>query len=65
MGPNASSIINVKTMTEVKMHNTLLNIFQGLEHDEDTAVNTTAIWERLRFNRYTKYSAETFLCKNE
>eukprot|EP00957_Ditylum_brightwellii_P104740 7982547-Ditylum_brightwellii.AAC.1 len=50
-------------MTGVKMHNTLLDIFQGLEHDEDTALNATAIWEQLKFNRYTKYSAETLLAK--
>eukprot|EP00957_Ditylum_brightwellii_P153742 11701484-Ditylum_brightwellii.AAC.1 len=37
MGLNASSFINVKTMTGVKMYNILLDIFQGLEHDEDTA----------------------------
>eukprot|EP00957_Ditylum_brightwellii_P170487 12976981-Ditylum_brightwellii.AAC.1 len=63
MGSNASSFINMKTMTGVEMCNTLLDIFQGLEHDEDTAVNTTAVWERLKFNRYTTYSAETFLAK--
>eukprot|EP00957_Ditylum_brightwellii_P097899 7455994-Ditylum_brightwellii.AAC.1 len=63
MGLNASSFINMKTMTGVKMYNTLLDIFQGLEHDEDTAVNMTAVWERLKFNPYTKYSAETFLAK--
>eukprot|EP00957_Ditylum_brightwellii_P070090 5323454-Ditylum_brightwellii.AAC.1 len=63
MGLNASSLINMKTMTGVRMYNTLLDVFQGLEHDEDTAVNATAIWERLKFNRYTKYSAETFLTK--
>eukprot|EP00957_Ditylum_brightwellii_P101484 7733590-Ditylum_brightwellii.AAC.1 len=45
------------------MYNTLLDIFQGLEHDEDTAVNATAVWRRLKFNHYTKYSAETFLAK--
>eukprot|EP00957_Ditylum_brightwellii_P154009 11722011-Ditylum_brightwellii.AAC.1 len=61
MGLNASSFINVKTMTGVKMYNALLDIFQELEHDEDTAVNATAVWERLKFNRYTKYSAKTFL----
>eukprot|EP00957_Ditylum_brightwellii_P198083 15091190-Ditylum_brightwellii.AAC.1 len=55
MGLNASSFINVKTMTWVKMYNTLLNIFQGLEHDEDTSVNATAVWERLKLNSYTKY----------
>eukprot|EP00957_Ditylum_brightwellii_P063480 4818952-Ditylum_brightwellii.AAC.1 len=50
---NASSFINVETMTGVKMYNNLLDIFQGLEHDEDTAVNATAVWERLKFNHYT------------
>eukprot|EP00957_Ditylum_brightwellii_P072480 5507663-Ditylum_brightwellii.AAC.1 len=50
-------------MTGVKMYNTLLDIFQRLEHDEDTVVNATAVWERLKFNCYTKYSAETFLAK--
>eukprot|EP00957_Ditylum_brightwellii_P117557 8965783-Ditylum_brightwellii.AAC.1 len=63
MGSNASSFINVKTMTEVKMYNTLLDIFQGLEHDEDMAVNATAVWERLKFKCYTKYLAETILAK--
>eukprot|EP00957_Ditylum_brightwellii_P179143 13648280-Ditylum_brightwellii.AAC.1 len=32
-------------MTGVKMYNTLLDIFQGLEHDEDTAANATAKME--------------------
>eukprot|EP00957_Ditylum_brightwellii_P092198 7019186-Ditylum_brightwellii.AAC.1 len=50
-------------MTGVKMYNTLLDIFQGLEYDEDTAVNATSVWERIKFNCYTKYSAETFLGK--
>eukprot|EP00957_Ditylum_brightwellii_P021177 1596600-Ditylum_brightwellii.AAC.1 len=50
-------------MTGVKMYNTLLDIFQGFEHDEDTAVNATAIWKRLKFTHYTKHSAETFLAK--
>eukprot|EP00957_Ditylum_brightwellii_P040943 3100277-Ditylum_brightwellii.AAC.1 len=45
------------------MYNTLLDIFQGLEHDEDKAINASAVWERLKFNRYTKYSAETFFAK--
>eukprot|EP00957_Ditylum_brightwellii_P056180 4258906-Ditylum_brightwellii.AAC.1 len=63
MGSNASSFINVKTMIGVKMYNTLLDIFQGLEDDKDTAVNATASWERLKFNHFTKYSAETFLAK--
>eukprot|EP00957_Ditylum_brightwellii_P098780 7524611-Ditylum_brightwellii.AAC.1 len=36
------------------MYNTLLDVFQGLEHDEDTMVNATAIQEQLKFNRYTK-----------
>eukprot|EP00957_Ditylum_brightwellii_P082787 6294281-Ditylum_brightwellii.AAC.1 len=45
------------------MYNTLLDTFQGLEHDEDTAVNATAVWEQLKFNHYIKYSAETFLVK--
>eukprot|EP00957_Ditylum_brightwellii_P142677 10871220-Ditylum_brightwellii.AAC.1 len=35
----------------------------GLEHDEDTALNATAVWEQLKFNHYIKYSAETFLAK--
>eukprot|EP00957_Ditylum_brightwellii_P154748 11778227-Ditylum_brightwellii.AAC.1 len=43
MGSNANSFINIKTMTGVKMYNTLLDILQGLEHDEDTAVNATAV----------------------
>eukprot|EP00957_Ditylum_brightwellii_P006736 511617-Ditylum_brightwellii.AAC.2 len=43
MGSNASSFINVKTMAGVKMYNTLLDIFQGLEHDKDTVVNATAV----------------------
>eukprot|EP00957_Ditylum_brightwellii_P139242 10612364-Ditylum_brightwellii.AAC.1 len=63
MGLNASFFINVKTMTGVKMYNTLLDIFQGLEHDEDTAVNATAVWEQLKFNHYIKNLAETFLAK--
>eukprot|EP00957_Ditylum_brightwellii_P123202 9394212-Ditylum_brightwellii.AAC.1 len=50
-------------MTGVKIFNTLLDIFQGLEHDEDTAVNATAIWEQLKLNHYTKYSPETFPAK--
>eukprot|EP00957_Ditylum_brightwellii_P187997 14312756-Ditylum_brightwellii.AAC.1 len=37
MGSNASSFINVKSTTAVKMYNTLLDTFQGLDHDEDTA----------------------------
>eukprot|EP00957_Ditylum_brightwellii_P182584 13907708-Ditylum_brightwellii.AAC.1 len=45
------------------MYNTLLDIFQGLEHDEDMAVNATAVWERLKFSHYTKYSAKIFLAK--
>eukprot|EP00957_Ditylum_brightwellii_P021663 1633187-Ditylum_brightwellii.AAC.1 len=50
-------------MTRVKMCTTLLDIFQELEHDEDTVVNVTDAWEQLKFNCYTKYSAETFLAK--
>eukprot|EP00957_Ditylum_brightwellii_P125466 9563600-Ditylum_brightwellii.AAC.1 len=50
-------------MTGVKMYNILLDICQGLEHDEDTVLNDTAIWEQLKFNRYTKYSVEIFLVK--
>eukprot|EP00957_Ditylum_brightwellii_P139184 10608257-Ditylum_brightwellii.AAC.1 len=30
-------------MTWVKIYNTLLDIFQGFEHDEDTTVNATAV----------------------
>eukprot|EP00957_Ditylum_brightwellii_P114472 8728245-Ditylum_brightwellii.AAC.1 len=63
MGSNASSFINAKTMTGVKMHSMLLDIFQGLEHNEDAAVNATADWEQLKFNHFTKRSAETFLAK--
>eukprot|EP00957_Ditylum_brightwellii_P154761 11778946-Ditylum_brightwellii.AAC.1 len=50
-------------MTGVKVYSTLLDIFQGLEHDEDMTVNATAVWEGLKFNLYIKYSAETFLAK--
>eukprot|EP00957_Ditylum_brightwellii_P076097 5784376-Ditylum_brightwellii.AAC.1 len=40
-GSNATSFINVKTMAGVKIHSTLLDIFQGLKHDRDMAVYTT------------------------
>eukprot|EP00957_Ditylum_brightwellii_P051439 3899916-Ditylum_brightwellii.AAC.1 len=43
------------TMTGVNMYNALLDIIQGLEYDEDTAVNATAVWEQLKFNHCTKY----------
>eukprot|EP00957_Ditylum_brightwellii_P041090 3111221-Ditylum_brightwellii.AAC.2 len=45
------------------MYSTLLDRFQGLEHDEDTAVNATAVWEKLKFTCDTKYSPETFMAK--
>eukprot|EP00957_Ditylum_brightwellii_P081125 6171046-Ditylum_brightwellii.AAC.2 len=63
MGSNESSFTNVKATTEVKMYNTLLDIFHGLEHDEDTVINATTVWERLKFNHYTKYSSENFIAK--
>eukprot|EP00957_Ditylum_brightwellii_P076438 5809503-Ditylum_brightwellii.AAC.1 len=50
-------------MTGVKMYNTVLDIFKGLEHDEYTAVNATAVWEQLKFTCYTKYQPESFLKK--
>eukprot|EP00957_Ditylum_brightwellii_P039985 3026499-Ditylum_brightwellii.AAC.1 len=50
-------------MTGVKMYNTLLDIFQGLEHDKDTAVNATAVWEQLKFTCHTKYSSKPILSK--
>eukprot|EP00957_Ditylum_brightwellii_P044433 3371355-Ditylum_brightwellii.AAC.1 len=40
-------------MTGVKMYNTLLDIFQGLEHDEDTVVNATAVWNQLKDKRFS------------
>eukprot|EP00957_Ditylum_brightwellii_P015925 1199254-Ditylum_brightwellii.AAC.1 len=50
MGSNASSFINGKTMTGIEMYNCLLDVFQGLEHDEDAAVNATTTWGLLKFN---------------
>eukprot|EP00957_Ditylum_brightwellii_P175728 13380512-Ditylum_brightwellii.AAC.1 len=44
------------------MYNTLLDIFQGLEH-EDTVVTVTAVWEQLNFNCHIKHSPEAFLVK--
>ena len=63
MGSNASSFINVKTMTGVEMYKHLLDVFQGLQHDEDAAVNATTTWEKLKFNKHSRYSPETFLSK--
>ena len=61
MGSNASSFINVKTMTGVEMYKHLLDVFQGLQHDEDAAVNATTTWEKLKFNKHSRYSPESFL----
>eukprot|EP00957_Ditylum_brightwellii_P006346 480972-Ditylum_brightwellii.AAC.2 len=36
---NASSFISAKTMTGVNMYNTLLDTYQGLDHDKDIDVN--------------------------
>eukprot|EP00957_Ditylum_brightwellii_P057986 4397308-Ditylum_brightwellii.AAC.1 len=63
MGSNASLFINIKTMNSLQMYNKLLGVFQGLEHDADTVSNATFIWERLKFNKNMRYSAEVFLAK--
>ena len=60
---NASSFINVKTMTGLEMYYKLLNVFQGQEYEDDKAVNAASEFERLRFNRNSRYSPETFLAK--
>jgi hypothetical protein len=63
MGSNAASFINVKTMTGIEMYSKLLDVFQGQEHEEDAAINASTLWEKLKFNRHTKYAPETFLSK--
>eukprot|EP00957_Ditylum_brightwellii_P009812 740019-Ditylum_brightwellii.AAC.2 len=63
MGSNASSFISVKTITGLQMYNKLLDVFQGLEHEEDTAVNATSTLEKLKFNKNERYSAEALLAK--
>ena len=63
MGSNAASFVNVKTMTGVEMYNKLRSIYQGQKHEEDTALSATTVWERLKFNRHSRYSPETFLSK--
>eukprot|EP00957_Ditylum_brightwellii_P025908 1960002-Ditylum_brightwellii.AAC.1 len=60
---NASSFINTKTMTGLQMYNKLLDIYQGQVHEEDKAVNAVSNFERLKFNRLSHYSPETFLAK--
>eukprot|EP00957_Ditylum_brightwellii_P010765 815950-Ditylum_brightwellii.AAC.1 len=63
MGSNATLFINVKTMSSIKMYSKLLDVFQGQEHEEDAAINASTLWGKLKFNRHTKYSPETFLSK--
>eukprot|EP00957_Ditylum_brightwellii_P055103 4177006-Ditylum_brightwellii.AAC.1 len=63
MGSNATSFINIKTMTCIKMYSKFLDVFQGQEHEEDAAINASTMSGKLKFNRHTKYSPETFLSK--
>ena len=60
---NASSFINVKTMTGLKMYEKLLSVYQGKEYEEDKAVYAAAKFEKLKFNRNSRYSPETFLAR--
>eukprot|EP00957_Ditylum_brightwellii_P199285 15191221-Ditylum_brightwellii.AAC.1 len=60
---NASSFINVKTMTGLKMYQQLLTVFQGSEYKEDKAINAVSDFECLKFHRNNRYSPETFLSK--
>eukprot|EP00957_Ditylum_brightwellii_P098034 7467352-Ditylum_brightwellii.AAC.1 len=60
---NASSFINIKTMTGLEMYTQLLTVFQGLEYKEDKAINAVSDFERLEFHRNSRYSPETFLSK--
>eukprot|EP00957_Ditylum_brightwellii_P061625 4676275-Ditylum_brightwellii.AAC.1 len=60
---NASSFVNVKTMTGLEMYKKLLLVYQGKEYEEDKAVNAASEFERLKFNRNSRYSPETFLAK--
>ena len=50
MSSHAAPFINVRTMSGIEMYNKLLNVFQGLEHEEDTALGASATWEKLKFN---------------
>ena len=63
LGSNANSFINVKTMDGVEMYKKLLDVFQGEEHEEDKAVNAASWFEKLKFNKNSRYSPETFLAK--
>ena len=63
LGSNANSFINVKTMNGIEMYKKLLDVFQGEEHEEDKAVNAASFFEKLKFNRNSRYSPETFLAK--
>eukprot|EP00957_Ditylum_brightwellii_P156516 11912038-Ditylum_brightwellii.AAC.1 len=60
---NASSFINVKTMTGLEMYTQLLTVFQGSEYEEDKAINAVSDFERLKFHCNSRYSPETFLLK--
>eukprot|EP00957_Ditylum_brightwellii_P160730 12236776-Ditylum_brightwellii.AAC.1 len=43
------------------MYNKLLDVYQGQAHEEDKAVNAASNFERLKLNRLSRYSPETFL----
>ena len=58
IGTNTISFINAKTMDGLEMYKNLLDVFQGLEHEEDNAVNVAGKFEKLKFNRHSRYSPE-------
>eukprot|EP00957_Ditylum_brightwellii_P044313 3362295-Ditylum_brightwellii.AAC.1 len=47
-------------MTGWGVYNTLLDVFQGKEHEEDNAMNSALLCERLKSNGYSCYRPETF-----
>lgn len=60
---NENSFINVKAMDSIEMHQKLLDVFQGDEHEEDKAVNSASLFERIKLNKNSRYIPETFLAQ--
>eukprot|EP00957_Ditylum_brightwellii_P188030 14315406-Ditylum_brightwellii.AAC.2 len=61
LGFNASSLMNVKTMTGLEISNKLLDVFQDQEHEGDKAVSKASVFEMLKFYRHSCHSPETRL----
>ena len=60
---NASSFIEPKLMDGLEMYKKLVSIFHGQEHTKDRVIQATAMFEKLRFDRHSRYSPELFLDK--